>query len=328
MKRRQNGLQGILAAMGFLVLILDSALAVKGAKDGMELCIKTVIPSLFPFFVLSSVLTGSLAQQCPRPVRMAAKSLGIPNSAASILIPAFLGGYPVGAKSAKDLWKQGQITKNEAQWLLSFCSNAGPSFLFGMAAGFFPDTKAAWLLWGIHILSGVLTAAVISRPPVRDGDHVPVGAAQAHSVIFTAARAMMMVCCWVVLFRIVITFLDLWFFRRLPDWLRVLLTGLLELTNGCCELAAIGNEELRFVLCACMLSFGGICVFFQTAAVTEGLSLKGYAMGKLMQTLFSLLLSLAVVSDFRIIYLTATAILPVILRKIQNHYSNLRTLPV
>ena len=51
---------GIFSCMGILVLILDGKTALAGAMAGMELCMKTVIPSLFPFLFLCSLLTNSL----------------------------------------------------------------------------------------------------------------------------------------------------------------------------------------------------------------------------------------------------------------------------
>ena len=41
-------LTGSLAALGILVLILDGKTAILGAGDAIELCLASVIPSLFP----------------------------------------------------------------------------------------------------------------------------------------------------------------------------------------------------------------------------------------------------------------------------------------
>ena len=144
MKLPRN-LTGIFAGLGMLVLIFDSSLALEGAQMGIELCIRTVIPSLFPFIMLSMLLTREVAGRS-RWLLPISELLGIPQSAQSLLIPAFLGGYPVGAKCIHDLYRNGQLHKQQAEGLLSFCSNAGPAFLFGMLSGFFPDRKTLWLL--------------------------------------------------------------------------------------------------------------------------------------------------------------------------------------
>ena len=144
-----------------LVLIFDRGLAVKGAQEGVDLCIRTVIPSLFPFILLSMLLTRETSGTS-RWLLPISELLGIPQSVQSLLIPAFLGGYPVGAKCIHDLYRNGQLQKQQAERLLSFCSNAGPAFLFGMLSGFFPDRKNLWLLWLIHILSSILTGFLFS----------------------------------------------------------------------------------------------------------------------------------------------------------------------
>lgn len=328
MERKQSIFPGIMAAMGFLILIFDSSLALQGARSGLDLCIKTVIPSLFPFFVLSAVITSSFAEYNGSFPGKISKILGIPKDASSLLVPAFLGGYPVGAKCISDLYNKKHVGKTEAERLLAFCSNAGPSFLFGVVSVFFQNRMMVWLLWLIHLLSAILTAAAI--PSVKsDNQQIPcTKQAKAENIILSAAKAMALVCCWVILFRIILSFWNAWFLWIFPNWLQVFLTGFLELTNGCCALPQIPDANLRFVLCACMLSFGGICVLLQTASVTKGLSLKSYIIGKIIQTVFSFLLSSALTAVYGFFYLMLVPFLVLILRKMQNTYSNPRTIPV
>ena len=327
MERTWKHLQGMMAAVGLLALIFDSNLALKGARSGMELCIQTVIPSLFPFFVMSMLLTKSLSEHAASPVKVLTRFLGIPEAAASVWIPAVLGGYPVGAKCVSDFYQRHQISRGDAQRLLAFCSNAGPSFLFGMVSCFFPERKMIWQLWMIHIFSAVLTAMAI--PAINKDQYAQKSEAEPRetSIIWSAAKAMGLVCCWVILFRTMIAFLDAWFLWIFPPWLQVLFIGMLELTNGCCQLMIVTNVELRFVLCACMLSFGGICVLFQTASVTRGLPLGYYVKGKLIQTIFSFFLSCAVV-ERSIVFPVAALIFLILYRKVQKRYSNSRILPV
>ncbi len=318
MGRKQRCLLGIMAAVGMLVLIFDSALALEAARAGVELCLETVIPSLFPFFVLSMILTNSWSSCFSYPMQVLTGILGIPSCAASVLIPAFFGGYPVGAKCIGDFYSRKDISKREAERLLSFCSNAGPSFLFGMVSGFFPDRKMVWMLWGIHIFSAVLTAMTIPAEKTDWQEQKKIDNTETQSFLQAAAKAMCLVCCWVILFRILILFLKKWFFFLFPVWLQVLLMGILELTNGCCELLSIPDVDLRFVLCSCMLAFGGICVLFQTASVTKGLSLGAYVKGKLIQTGFSLLISCAITAGRGVFLAGVLPILIMILRKIQK----------
>lgn len=328
MQRKWDRLQSIAAALGLLVLIFDSRRALEGARSGLELCIQTVIPSLFPFFLLSMQLTNSHWQTNFCSMQFLCKVFRIPKTAEAVLIPAFLGGYPVGAKCVADLYQRNQISQKEAQRLLTFCSNAGPAFLFGMVSGFFPEQKMVWLLWLIHILSAALTSATVPAEKTEHNIPQPEKTAGKPSIIWSAAKAMCLVCCWVIVFRIIITFLNGWFLWMLPKWLQTLIMGSLELTNGCCELSQITDVNMRFILCSCILAFGGISVLFQTASVTQGLPIRCYIKGKLMQTTFSFLLSCAVVLDHGPVIAAWIPILLFIFRKSQNRYSNPEVLPV
>lgn len=326
--RKQWNPAVLFAMIGLMLLIFDSRLAVESARSGVDLCIRTVIPALFPFIVLSMVLTDSMSTD-GNILRFLAGILEIPTAAVPVLIPAFLGGYPVGAKCIHDLYCKGCIGKRQALRLLAFCSNAGPSFLFGMVSGFFPDPWMVWVLWLIHILSAFLAGMFFPSP----AEEKTVGRREADrtegaDLLLSAIKAMAMICGWVILFRTLTAFLNRWCLFRLPQWLQVFLTGLLELTNGCCELGQISDVKLRFLLCSCMLSFGGICVLMQTASVTKGLSLRNYILGKGIQTLFSLLLSCGVIWEYGWLL---PGILPAVLwfvRKIQKRSGNPGTVPV
>lgn len=290
MKRKQLW-TGIGVCLGMLALILDSKTALEGARQGVILCLRTVIPSLFPFFVLSILLTSSLLG-CSLPVlRPLGRLFGLPEGGESLLIPAFLGGYPVGAQSAAAAFRNGQLSKAEAERLLAFCSNAGPAFLFGMAGAMFPRRWMAWALWGIHV-SGALYASLLipggGSPAVRLAESRPLSPADA---LNAAVRVIASVCGWVVLFRILLAFLSRWIFWILPAAVQVVATGLLELTNGCCALCAVSDVSARFCICAGMLALGGLCVAMQTRSVTDGLSMRQYFLGKLLQTVFSVALA-------------------------------------
>lgn len=282
------------ALAGMLCLIFDSGAALEGARQGVDLCLKTVIPSLFPFFVCSLLFTGNAAGQATSLLRPIAKLFSLPIGSEAILVPAFLGGYPAGAQSVAHGYRSGRLDKFSAQRMLAFCSNAGPAFLFGMAGAFFSEGWMVWLLWGIHIISAWMVSTLFpacgSCTTLSTSSEISFSDAVAASV-----KTMALVCGWVVLFRVMLRFLERWLLWLFPTEIQVLLAGILELTNGCCGLGNIQREPMRFLICSVMLAFGGICVMMQTASVIKGLELKYYAAGKALQALFSLFLAAAFV---------------------------------
>lgn len=326
---RKQSFGALVAAAGLLVLIIDSRLALEGAGAGVDLCIRTVIPSLFPFFVLTGVLTKFLQKSDARWIYVLAAALGISPGAAPALIPGFLGGYPVGAKCIGDMYAEKQISKKEAERMLAFCSNAGPSFLFGMVSVFFPNVKMVWFLWLIQISGAALTALAFPRSVDENTLPRKIGwEKERPDVVWSAIRAMGTVCGWIILFRTILTFLNAWLLWLFPAWVRVLVIGILELSNGCCELMQITDVKLRFIICACMLSQGGLCVFLQTMSVTKGLSLKGYFLGKTVQTVFCFLLSCAITAENGWIFADVLPVALVFLRNNKKWYGNRRIFPV
>ena len=141
-------------------------------------------------------------------------------------------------------------------------------------------------------------------------------------------RCMAQVCGWIVLFRVLLAFLERWLFWLFPGELRVLFTGMLELSNGCISLSSVENTELRFLICAAMLSFGGLCVTMQTVSVTQGLRLRFYFPGKFLQTAVSVFLSWVILPKASICPIIPAAALIFILffgaylRKLQKNSSN------
>lgn len=275
------------ACAGMLMLILDGKTALLGAKEGFCLALEVVAPSLFPFFFLSVLLSGALMQGKTPLLRPLGWLFGLKENGAAFLIPGILGGYPAGAQCIAAAYESGNLKKEDAENLLAFCNNAGPSFLFGMIAPMFPKAWMVWALWGIHLFGAMCASRFFSCCAEGDASTKPLSTSEA---LKKSTVLMVNVCGWVVLFRVLIAFLDRWVLWLLPVEGQILLRGLLELSNGVCSLALIEDIKLRFFLCSTMLCCGGLCVAMQTAAAAGRLSIRNYLFGKGIQTLVSIAL--------------------------------------
>lgn len=328
MARAKNA-SAIIAGIGIMLLIFDNKNTIEGARIGLDLCVKAVIPSLFPFLMLSMMLTASIGNYDFSKILRLSCVLHIPQTATPVLIPAFLGGYPVGAKCVADLYNNGILDKEEAERLLAFCNNAGPSFLFGMLFSYFPNKSMIWILWAIHIAGAIFTAMVFpSRGLDREGFRKLRDSKQQSDLMVPALKAIAVVCGWVVIFRALLSSLSNWVLWRFPKWMQILIMGVVELTNGCCELQQIEDIRLRFILCSGMLSLGGICVLLQTASVVKDLSLRNYLMGKLIQCIFSVVISCIVISENWILLAVSMFLLLLMLIKEKNKCRNPSAYPI
>jgi len=289
--KKQNLSVAIGAAAGMLIIIFDSKTALRGASEGIALCLNILIPSLFPFFFLSIILTASLSGQVVSILQPLTAACGIPNGAQSLLPICLLGGYPVGAQNISLLYRQGQLSQAGAMRLIAFCNNAGPAFIFGVLGPMFINRIMPWLLWLIHLCSALSVGLLI---PSEKSEHIvqfPDRRIRITDALLQSVKTMSLVCGWVVVMRIVLTFMDTWFLWFFPRTVGVILTGILELSNGCIRLAELDCEGLRFLIASAFLSLGGICVTLQTASIAEGIPLKLYFPGKMLQASISIFMS-------------------------------------
>ena len=318
---REWGRKAALAAallVCMAVLLWQNETASAAVRQGLALCARSVIPSLFPFFVVVSFAVGCGFFTVLR-------RLGLPVGAAVFLM-GIVGGYPVGARTVGELYRGGGLARERAETLLTFCNNAGPSFIFAIAGvGVFGSQKTGLALYVIHILSALAAGGLLgglrsvrsaSKPNRFDMKHgsndmktarcdmksagnctktVGNGAklpALFVSCVGSAAAAMVNICAFVIFFLVVMALV-----RQAWPATPPLALGLLELTGGVTSLEA---SPAGFCMAAALLGWGGVSVHCQTAAVLEdtGISLRRYLLAKALQAVVSALFALGVCRFF------------------------------
>ncbi|MBR3704410.1 MAG: sporulation protein [Oscillospiraceae bacterium] len=284
----------ILALLLFAALLLlhpDEAGA--AVRDGLALCAATVIPSLFPFFVLSALLLRLGVDSVLRPVfaPLMGPLFRMRGECAAPLLAGFLGGYPTGARSAAQLYEQGVLTRTEAERLLGFCNNCGVGFLVGfVGAGIFSSVRLGIALFVIHILSALLSGFVLCciaphadlprLPENLPAQSVSLGTAFTASVS-GAVTSTLTVCAYVVFFRAVTAL------AALPG----LLSGAVEMVGA---ITSLQVDVAGFVAAAGITAWGGVSVHCQTMAVAGDLSLRWHTAGKVLQMVFAVVLAMVV----------------------------------
>lgn len=290
----KNFVRPLIAALTFLLFLVDSRHTILEAADAMTLCIQTVIPSLFVFIFLSLVLTGQLSGRRLPFLKWLGNLCHMAPGTESILLLGLLGGYPVGAQCIAHHHENGAVSRSEAQRLMAFCSNAGPSFILGAGSVLFTNRSLPWALWGIHIASAIAVGMLLPGRQnyiIKSTNDTAISLPKA---LDKAVKIMAAICGWVIIFRVIIGFLQRWILWILPAEVQLCITGALELVNGFHEMGEIPGEGARFILASAFLGFGGLCVLMQTKAVAGSLGLGLYLPGKCLQTLLSILLASAV----------------------------------
>lgn len=266
---RKRTAAGLLFAM--LALILDSRCAADSAREAIELCLGTLIPVLFPLFVLSTMLVPALgALRMP----LLSKLLGFPEGGGGLFLIGCAGGFPVGAACVAQAAKESQLSREMAEELLGLCSFCGPSFLFGVIGNVLSLQDAAVLF--VIQLETALLLAVFRRHSAPGCFRSGTDTVSLPHAVRRAISSIATVCAWVVLAGVAAGFLRRWLFPLLPKALGIFLTGILELTNGVFALEGL-SPGLRLPFCAFFVTFGGISVLLQITAVAASAGLR---MGK------------------------------------------------
>ena len=291
--------------------------AVGAARDGLALCFDVLVPSLFPYFVLSSLLVstgvarelGHLAEPVMR------RLFRVSGASAPALILGFIGGYPVGAKTVIALHKNGELSRVETERLLAFCNNSGPAFILGVAgAGVFSSGRVGLLLYLAHILASLLVGFLFrrwggnktpqERLRVRGNGETPGFAGAFTGSVRTSFRSVIDLSGFVVFFTVLIRVLLL--SGMIPSaadalgrilspfgcdaaWAERLITGMIELTSGVWSLREAGTAASSVAMAAFMLGWAGVSVHCQTLSYISDsdLSAGTYVLGKLLHGLIS-----------------------------------------
>ena len=273
---------------GVLVWFLADAgqLRLEAAK-ALALCAGTVIPALFPFMAVTGLLVrlGFGQWLAPYTAGLTAPLFRLPGCAGSALLLGLVGGYPIGARTAAELYVSGALTRQEAERLLTFCNNSNPVFLISvLGVGVFGSVRVGLWLWLIHVASALVTG-LLFRGLGRGRRSVPPPVSfQAPSLpgafvasVKDAAGAMVSVCAFVTLFYVLISPL-----ARLGGRMAAMAVGVTELFSLTPLLTC---DRTGFILAAGCAGWGGLSVLCQTAAVLDGtdLPLRPCFLGKLMQ---------------------------------------------
>lgn len=305
MKRPVKSLLFAAIAASLAALLLLPDVTRQAAREGLALCARVLVPSLFPFFVVSRLIVQTGAA---RPLErlfapVMKKVFGVTPRAASAFLLGLVGGYPTGAQITKELYEAKQIEKSEARRLVCFCNNAGPAFVFGVVgSGLFGSLKTGFFLAVTHALSAVFmgillrkTGAKACNRDIRLHENASDAASAPFSSLFVscvqeAGAAVLRVCMFVTLFSVVSGLVRYLTKDVLPPAVFALVSGMLELSGG---VAALGSCQLplRVSLTAAsfLLAFSGLSVCAQTAAILteDGLLPKGYLLVRLLQGLIA-----------------------------------------
>ncbi len=273
----------LLILISLLLLILFPDVCVNGAKSGLLLWFNTVIPTLFPFFLVSRLIIR---------LQMWPKSL-------FNLYPYFIGllaGYPNGAMAVYEAVQSKNMDKETAASALVICNNASPIFLISyIGLSSLHEEYNKYVIWFLVIISSFITSFIIKiyyhiKKPVTNATGFDINniVIQTNNtskniledVIMKSCEILVIVGAYIIIFSIYAAFITM---LPLNNIHTATLSGMFEITCGINLISEIDiSAPIKYILTACIAGFGGLSSAFQSKKyITEsGLSFFKYIIHK------------------------------------------------
>lgn len=261
-----------------------------GVSRGLSICTTIIIPSLFPFLVVSGFLVKSgaglyLGNRLEKPVKFL---FGLPGCTATAILIGWIGGYPAGSVATYELLRQGCITREQAKRLLRFCVCGGPAFIISaVGVGMLGSRMYGIVLFVAHIASALIMGIAGRKKAAALSTKTPSVSSTPVSVAFVdsvngACRSMLYMCGFVVLFAAILSLADATgvsslIFRTLTAPLSAvgydvrslqgLFPALLEVSCGCLE--AVSSGAVTPMILGLAIGWGGLSVHCQISATVH-----------------------------------------------------------
>ena len=290
-------------------ILLYPDVSVAGAASGLLVWFNSVLPSLFPFMVLTGLLIR--LDILNRLFSFWGRKRAKQRNSAAFLFAALVGllcGYPMGLKTVADFKNSKQLNSRQASLLISFANQPGPMFILGYALPICdPDRKysGSFLLsfYGGVILTALFFAVwqQISTKRIQkvtDGVSIRLEEISANrpsffsafeDIILSSLTTLAKIGGYMMLFSLITALLKASFPAR-PDIILVF-SGLMEMTSGISETGILPTFIKPYFVLG-FISFGGLCVTAQSFSLGQ-LNSKDqwrYFLSKSLQTLLSLIL--------------------------------------
>lgn len=300
-----------------ICILINPSKYINSCHSGLVIWATSVLPSLFPFFVITKLLTElkSLDKFFNKFSALNYKLFKAPNCSGYIFGMSIISGYPVGAKLISDFYEKGLISSNDANKLVTFCSTSGPLFIIGTVGSIMlKNSRIGYLLYISHILASVLNGILFrnkfasektaNTPSSNTVDY----ASTLPSSMSSSISSILVVGGFVAIFYMIIDILiDFKILYPVSQIFNLILTplglnnagnciasGLVEVTRGCKDLASLGLTSLQStVIASGLIGFGGLSIHAQSLCFLTKckIDVKFYFLQKITQTLFACVIS-------------------------------------
>lgn len=286
----------------FAMLLRRADVATACMREGLSLCARAVVPSLFPFLVFSELLVVSGAGELlAKPLeRVLGRVLGLSRAGCCALVLGLFCGFPTGARCAILSYERGSMGRCECERVIACSSIPSSAFLISTVGGsLWKNTRFGVRLYLSTLIAalfcGILLHVLQKRKEEEHKEKLLLTPVKPHfeasmlsSAIKSATVSTLLICAYVIFFATLAGALELVLGRFAASGeLHAILAAFLELSGGVDAAAGLQPQWLSVLLTGVTVGWSGISVHCQMLSICEGhkLSLRPYFAAKLMQAI-------------------------------------------
>ena len=288
----RNTAGAVLICVSALYCLAEPGNTREAVSAALGRCLDTVIPSLFAMMAISYLLTESgllqAASRLPGWMRLPGRLLfGAESWIMSVFTFSMFAGYPVGMKLISAECAAGRLTRRRASLLAGLCFGAGPAFVYGCISEQLYGSPAAGRLIMISVSCGNLLLALLLAPLLRCSGserreeivHIRLDGQLLTEAVSSAGRSTAQLCCTVLVFSVITAMLGSFGATGAVSDMLTSVSGrphreTAALTAAFLDVTSAGalprGDHTLLPALSALVSFGGVCVFFQLGAVSGG----------------------------------------------------------
>ena len=268
-------------SLAILCAITFSSEWAEHIKNGISLCLSTVIPSVFPFMLISSLITSFGADRDLGAVFSFPSKLlfGTTKSAACPVFIGMICGYPTGTLTAASMYDSGELSKSEVERILTFINIPSAAFVIVAVGEKILGSKNL----GIAIYLSVLISAVLvgmicrifskSSPQKKStANHIstpPFPQAITEAIKRSAQNMFNVSACVITFSSLSGALCSFPLICNAPDWIKAVLSGIFEVSSGARATGRTPSSISPF-LAASICAWSGISVHIQIISACRG----------------------------------------------------------
>lgn len=293
-----NGLIILTFLVLFFEVLFNKTLVFETISYSLNIWINNLMPSMFPFFVISDILINyQITNYIPNFIKKSfGKIFNVSEQVISIFFLSLFSGFPSNARNTRVLYHQKLLTTEEASHALTFTHFANPLFVLStVAVLFLHNEQYGYLILASHYLGNIIIGIIfrnfhsnnnINYNPIvkksQSFSNVLIKAIK--SSIDTLLLILGTLTCFLIFSSLIIHKLNV------NVYVSAIIKGILEMTMGLKAIAVLQLTDIyKVILSTMFISFGGLAVHLQVLSqlVDTDISYHFFLVARILHALIS-----------------------------------------